>query len=91
MLERALLALDFMRVAAARYGDAGQPLWPVALSSMYGAFLAGEAMDVRILVITLDASVDCWGAVVSSSPEERMHKDRRRVSLCHSVARQGIR
>ena len=54
-----------------RYGDAGQPLWPVVPSSLYGAFLAGEAKEARILIITFDASVDGWGAVVRSSPEER--------------------
>jgi hypothetical protein len=49
----------------------GQPLWPVVPSSLYGAFLAGEAREVRILVITFDASVDGWGAVVRSSPDEK--------------------
>jgi hypothetical protein len=51
MSERARTALEFMRTAVERYGDAGQPLWPV-VSSLYGAFLAGEARDARILVIT---------------------------------------
>ncbi len=40
-----------------KYGTAGQPLWPVVPSSLYGAFLAGEERDTRILVITFDASV----------------------------------
>ena len=71
MSERARAALDFMRIAVERYGDAGQPLWPVVPSSLYGAFLAGEAKDARVLVITFDASVDGWGAVVRSSPEEK--------------------
>jgi hypothetical protein len=71
MSERARTALEFMRTAMERYGDAGQPLWPVVPSSLYGAFLAGEAKEARILVITFDASVDGWGAVVRSSPEER--------------------
>ena len=62
--ERARTALEFMRIAMERYGDAGQPLWPVVPSSLYGAFLAGEAPDARILVITFDASVDGWGAVI---------------------------
>jgi hypothetical protein len=59
--ERARTALEFMRIAMERYGDAEQPLWPVMPSSLYGAFLAGEAPDARILVITFDASVDGWG------------------------------
>ncbi len=70
MSERARAALEFIRTAVERYGDAGQPLWPVVPSSLYGAFLAGEAKEARILVITFDASVDGWGAVVRSSPEE---------------------
>jgi hypothetical protein len=69
--ERACTALEFMRTAMERYCDAGQPLWPVVPSSMYGAFLAGEAREARILVVTFDASVDGWGAVVRSSPEEK--------------------
>jgi hypothetical protein len=31
MFERARTALEFMRTAMQRYGDAGQPLWPVGL------------------------------------------------------------
>jgi hypothetical protein len=69
--ERARTALEFMRIAMERYGDARQPLWPVVPSSLYGAFLAGEAPDARILVITFDASVDGSGAVIRSSPDER--------------------
>jgi hypothetical protein len=71
MSERARTAKEFMRTAMERYGDAGQPLLPVVPSSLYGAFLAGEAKKARILVIPFDASVDGWGAVVRSSPEER--------------------
>ena len=61
MSEHERAALEFMCVAVARYGNVGQPPWPVALSSLYGAFLAGEAKSARILAITFDASVDCWG------------------------------
>jgi hypothetical protein len=71
MSELARAALTFMRTAAERYGDEGQPLWPVVPSSLHGAFLAGEAKDARILAITFDASVDGWGAVVRSAPEKR--------------------
>ncbi len=39
-------------------------------SSLYGAFLASEAPDAHILVITYDASVDGWGTVIRSSPDE---------------------
>jgi hypothetical protein len=61
MSERARAALEFMCIAVAIYGESGQPPWPVALSSLYGAFLAGGAKSARILAITFDASVDCWG------------------------------
>jgi hypothetical protein len=58
MSERAHTVLEFMRAAVERYGDAGQPLWPVVPSLLYGAFLAGEVRDARILVIMFDTSVD---------------------------------
>jgi hypothetical protein len=74
MSERARTVLEIMRTALERYGDAGQPLWPVGPSSLYGAFLAGEAKEARILVITFDASVDGWGAVVRSSLAERARR-----------------
>jgi hypothetical protein len=40
-------------------------------STLYGAFLACEAKEAHILVITFDASVNSFGGVVRSSPEER--------------------
>ncbi len=56
--ERARQALEFfLRVAMDKYGNAGQLLWPVVPSSLYGAFMAGEERDARILVFTFDASV----------------------------------
>ena len=51
-------------------GMVGQPLWPVVPSSLYGAFLAQEETDARVLVITFDASVHGWGAVLRTSPDE---------------------
>jgi hypothetical protein len=65
--ECARQALELMRVAREKYGTAGQPLWPVVLSSLYGAFLAGEERDTRIRVITFDASVHGWAAVLRTS------------------------
>ncbi len=53
-----------------KYGDVGQPLWPVVPSSLYGAFLAGKKRDARILAITFDASVHGWAAVLRTSPHE---------------------
>jgi hypothetical protein len=61
MSEHERAALEFMCVAVARYGNVGQPPWPVALSSLYGAFLADGAKSARIIAITFDASVDGWG------------------------------
>ena len=49
-------------MAMAKYGNVGQPLWPVVPSSLYGAFLAGEERDARNLVITFDTSVHGWAA-----------------------------
>ncbi len=39
-------------------------------SSLYGAFLAGEEHDARILIITFDASLYGWAAVLRTSPHE---------------------
>ena len=65
--DRARRALDFMRTAMEKYSGHGQPIWPVVPSSMYGAFLAGEASDLRLLVITFDASVHGWAAVLQTT------------------------
>ncbi len=46
--ERARRALEFMRTVMEKYGNVGQPLWPLVPSSLYGA---GEERDTRILVI----------------------------------------
>ena len=53
-----------MRLAMDTYGTAGQPIWPVAASSLYGAFMAGDMVDARVLVITFDASIHGWGAII---------------------------
>jgi hypothetical protein len=63
---RARLALDFMRTALERYGGCGQPMWPAVPSSLHGAFLAGEEAGLRLLVITFDASVHGWAAVIQT-------------------------
>ena len=66
--DRARVALECMRLAVDRFGDKGQPLWPLVPSSFHGAFLAGEAGDANPLIITYDASVFGWGAIVRTSP-----------------------
>ncbi len=68
--ERARQALELMRVAMEKYGNAGQPLWPVVLSSLYGAFL-GEERDARIWVITFDTELALW--CVSRRGAGRLH------------------
>ena len=70
---RALEALGFIRWCLERLGTAGQPLWPVVASSLYGAFLDGRLSGVRVLVITYDASVFGWGAVIRATHEDRGH------------------
>jgi hypothetical protein len=67
---RARRALAFMREAMERFGNAGQPLWPTVPSSFYSAFLEGRLGGVHALVITYDASVHGWGAVIRTSPED---------------------
>ena len=66
--ERARRALEFMRLAMEEYGAYGQPTWPAVPSSLHGAFLAGEDLGMRILVIPFDASVHGWAAVIQTSP-----------------------
>ena len=70
MSERALQALEFMHTAMERFGTAGQQLWPVVQSSLYDSLLAGEETDARVLVVTFDASVHGWAAVLPTSPND---------------------
>jgi hypothetical protein len=63
-------ALDFAHEAMHALGKEGQPLWPTVPSSFFGAFTRGELGEVKPLVITYDASVHGWGAVIRTSPEE---------------------
>ena len=57
-----------MRVAMEKYGGCGQPMWPAVPSSLHGVFLAGEDEGLRLLIITFDASVHGWAAVLQTSP-----------------------
>lgn len=66
---RAKVALCHMRMIMDTYGTVGQPIWPVVASSLYGAFMSGDVMDVRVLVITFDASVHGWCAIIRDSPD----------------------
>ena len=70
---RSTAALDFIRSCLEKFGTAGQPLWPVVASSLFGAFLDGRLAGVRVLVITYDASVFGWGAVLRATHEDRGH------------------
>ena len=67
---RARHAIQFALEAISRFGARGQPIWPVVPSSLYGAFLDGRLGHLRVLVITFDASVYGWGAVLRTSPHE---------------------
>ena len=67
---RTRVALKFMSVALVKYGTVDQPLWPVVPSSLYGAFLALEEIDALVFVINFVASMHCWGAALSTSPDE---------------------
>ncbi len=40
------------------------PLWPPVPSSLYDAFLGGHTGDSRLVIITWDSSVHCWGMVL---------------------------
>ena len=70
---RTLEALDFIRRCLEKFGTVGQPLWPLVPSSVYGAFLDGRLAGVRVLVITYDASVFGWGAVIRATHEDKGH------------------
>jgi hypothetical protein len=65
--DRARRALDFMRKAMDQYSSCGQPIWPVVPSSLHGAFQAEEDAGLNLLVITFDASVDGWAALLQTS------------------------
>ena len=54
----------FLRGVLERHCDSGVPLWPFVASTLHDAFLAGETGQARIVVITWDASLHGWGAVV---------------------------
>ncbi len=69
--DRSLDALDFIKRCLERFGTVGQPLWPLIASSMYGAFLDGRLSGLRVLVITYDASVYGWGAVILATHEDQ--------------------
>ena len=61
---RARRALDFVARVLRERGTAGQPIWPIVPSSLYHAFTEGRLRDLRVLVISYDASVFGWGAII---------------------------
>jgi hypothetical protein len=67
---RAMCALAYAKEALERHGESGQPLWPVVPSSLYGAFLTQRLGPIRVLVISYDASVHGWGAIIRTNPNE---------------------
>ncbi len=54
-------AAVFIRQVLEDYAEAGRPLWPPIPSSWYDSFTAGQTGDVRVVTITSDSSVHCWG------------------------------
>ena len=67
---RAMRALAYAQEALVRFGESGQPLWPVVASSLYGAFLTRRLGPIRALVISYDASVHGWGAIIRTTPDD---------------------
>jgi hypothetical protein len=57
----------FVRCILDEYAETGRPLWPPVPSSLYAAFLAGDIALSRVVVISWDASVRGWGALVRSA------------------------
>ena len=54
----------FIRGVLSDYATRGRPLWPLAPSTLYAAFLAGETGTARVAIITWDASLHGWGMVL---------------------------
>ena len=65
-----MCALAYAKEALERHGSSGQPLWPVVPSSLYGAFITQRLGSIRVLVISYDASVHGWGAIIRTNPNE---------------------
>ncbi len=59
-------ATVFVRGILEEYAETGRPLWPPVPSSLYAAFLARDITLSRVVVISWDASVRGWGALVRS-------------------------
>ena len=66
---RARRALDFVARALRERGSAGQPIWPIVPSSLYCAFTEGRLRDLLVLVISYDASVFGWRAIIKESAD----------------------
>ncbi len=60
-------AAVFVRGILEEYAETGRPLWPPVPSSLYAAFLAGDITLSWVVVISWDASVRGWGALVRSA------------------------
>ncbi len=60
-------AAVFVLAILEEYAETGHPLWPPVPSSLYAAFLAGDIALSRVVVISWDASVRGWGALVRSA------------------------
>ena len=70
---RARRALNLLARAMRERGSAGQPIWPIVPSSLYcrGAFTEGTLRDLRVMVISYDAIVYGFGAIIRMSASPR--------------------
>jgi hypothetical protein len=58
-------AAVFIRSVLEEYAESGRPLWPPVASSLYAAFLAGDAGSARVVVITWDSSLlEVWNILL---------------------------
>ena len=64
MSARARRALDFVARVLRERGTAGRPIWPIVPSSLYHAFTEDRLRDLPVLVISYEARVCGWGAII---------------------------
>ncbi len=57
-------AAAFLRGILEAHWESGVAFWPFVASTLHEAFLMGETGPAHIVVITWDASVHGWGAVI---------------------------
>jgi hypothetical protein len=68
---RSLVALDLIRRCLEKFGTAGQPLWSLVASSLYGAFLDGRLSGVRFSSSLTTRA--CLAGAIWATHEDRGH------------------